>query len=69
MKKMRKNVKFYSLFCLLCAALFCATGAFAEESVEQAEPTMVEIEYGGRIISVDMADLILVQDDEGKAKS
>lgn len=69
MKRMRKSIKL-GLLSLLCAAFcglpgaFVATGAAAAEQ-NRDNSEMVEIEYGGKLISVDIADLILMQNDDG----
>lgn len=65
MTRIWKNVKLHSLFCLtLCAALLCVSSAFAAD-IDPDKAEMVEIEYNGKIISVDMRDMLLVHDGEG----
>ncbi|MDL2264477.1 hypothetical protein LJC31_07490, partial [Synergistaceae bacterium OttesenSCG-928-I11] len=65
MKSIGKNARRYSLFCLmLCTVVFGASGAFAAE-IDPDKAEMVEIEYNGKIISVDIRDMALVWDKDG----
>jgi hypothetical protein len=60
MKKIRKL-----LLPALCSLLLCHTLLFPTLGECQESADMVEIEYGGKIIHVDMADLILISDGRG----
>jgi len=53
------QITVFAMFCM-CAAFMHNAPASAADAIE-----MIEIEYNGKIISVDMGDLILMQDDEG----
>lgn len=63
----RKNWKHYRIFALLLYVVFliCICAGVASAAEEQDSAEMVEIEYDGKILSVDMADLILMTDDAG----
>lgn len=68
METVRKNMKLCGVVSLLLCLVLLFTGdAFAREQVAESpeEITVIEIEYGGKIISVDMADMILVEDQNG----
>ncbi|MDL2263091.1 P-type conjugative transfer protein TrbG [Synergistaceae bacterium OttesenSCG-928-I11] len=73
-KNNKNKKKLWSVLLVsLCVCFAAVGGASAQEAdteraepVEQVEPVeMVEIEYNGKIISVDMRDMILVRDEEG----
>ncbi len=71
-RKNRKHDRRYSTLGFLLCAVFlmclCAGAASAQTSDAMEMVELVEIEYDGKIISVDMADLILMTDDAGEQR-
>jgi type IV secretion system protein VirB9 len=64
LKKLNKNLFIALFLSLLCHGLvFPLSGESAEKNSDLAE--MVEIEYDGKLISVDIRDLILMADGKG----
>ena len=54
------------MFSALCSLLLCHTLLFPVTGECQESGNVVEIEYDGKIIAVDLADLILMTDENGE---